>query len=250
MSQDAEEALDGAGGLGPISQCGTQVPFVLREGALGVGAMTVHATREPAMHLAAVDAFGPPAMTAGVHGDHRGSHAQRFAAHAVIGLAVVAGVRQDPVPHEFGRPLDHDRDQMRTVVPGSSGDFGGQPEIAARVAQDGELGPAPRPETAGCTSMSEIVAAGVMVFEPGGIDGPFRLRVDQAEALSALEDSMLESLKSPFFRSRFSAFSRVVQWGTEASSRSKARRMSDQSKAIWRMPRKVVLKKCFNTRSA
>lgn len=215
-----------------------------------MSAMTIHVAWESAPHLAPVDALWPSAMTAGVHRDHRGSNAQRFPAHAVIGLAVIGGVRQDSIPHEVDGPLSHDRDQMGTVVAGSSSHIGGQPEIAARVTQHRELGPAAGVEAAGRASMGEIVPAGVVVFEPRGIDRPFGFLVDQAEAVSTLEDSSLESLESPFFRSRFSAFSRVVQWGTESSVRSKTRRRSDQSKTIWRRPRKVVLKKCFNTRRA
>lgn len=215
-----------------------------------MGAMTVHPTKKSSTHLPTVDAFRPTTVTAGVHGDYRGSHPQRFATDLVIGLAVVGRVRQDPIPREVGRPLGHDRDQVGAVVAGTSSHTGGQPEIAERVAQDREFEPVARSETAGCPSMSEIVAAGVVVFEPGGIDGPLGLGIDQAEAVSTVENSSLESLITPFFRSRFSAFSSVVQWGTDSSDRSKTRRRSDHSNRIWRMPRNVVLKKRFNTRTA
>lgn len=79
------------------------------------------------------------------------------------------------------------------------------------MAQDGELRVSPGLISHSAGFFTEIVKTGSAGFQPCRVDGAFRTQIDQAALAGGGEYKAEQSAESPFFKSRFSAFSRVVQ---------------------------------------
>ena len=145
----------------------------------------------------------------------------------VVPLAVVGSVGKDPIPLDQLRRLSQSRVEAGCIVAGTIADMAPDPQIRARVAQDGQLRPEGTTEALRVRPLVEVMKAGVTDLEAGGVDRTGGFVADQAEAVSVVDQLAMDSIESPFFRSRFWAFSRVVQWGTFLSSSSVRR--SDHS---------------------
>jgi hypothetical protein len=197
VSQYAEVAFALTGGVGLAPQRRAQEPLVPGEGALRLPALPVDPpvaalpgpAAEALPHLAAVAGLGPlPPPVAAVEGDHRGAGAKVLARQPVVLLAVEGGVGQA---------------ELRGVIGRAQADGGRGEEVAARVADGGELGPQARGVLA--AGALEEVAGGVLALQAGGVEGRLGLVTDQAAFFCARGGLEEEQDKLPFFNSRCAA---------------------------------------------
>lgn len=81
--------------------------------------------------------------------------------------------------------------------------------MGVRVANQRQLGPLTMSTDLSVTAPLEITTD-VPRFQPGGVNGPLGVGLDQAVSASSLDGAAQEGLESRFFKSRCSAFWRVV----------------------------------------
>lgn len=79
------------------------------------------------------------------------------------------------------------------------------------MAKDRQLRPERAAKALGVRLLIEVMEAGVTNLQASGVDRARRLIFDQAEAASSVDEVTVDSIESPFFSSRFWAFSSVVQ---------------------------------------
>src|SRR5262249_47414415 len=108
-----------------------------------------------------------------------------------------------PVVADRQRRLGHRRAELRRVVGRAEADGGPGEEVAAGVADDGQLGP--QPGVVPAAGPLEEVARGVSALQAGGVDGGGRLLPDQAAAACARGGLVEEEDELPFFSSRLAA---------------------------------------------
>ena len=211
MGKDPETSFVESPGLGAGAECGSELSLVLREGTFNVNPVAVDAGEETAAQLTAVLGLWPAPLPALVHRNHRLPDAQNFAAEGVMPLAVVGAVGEHPIQSQhLGRGEDGGQ-ELGSVIGRAATDLARRPEVRGGVADDGELGIAPGAEVHSAWFSAQVVKAGPPGFQPGRVDCAFGVEVDQAALVCEGEYSVQQSGESPFFRRRFSAFSRVVQ---------------------------------------
>ncbi len=146
MSKYPQMTFTLARGVGATPQGGTEQPLVPRERTFGLPALAVLAAVETPLHLPPVLGLGLlAAVAAAIHRDDGRADSQILATEAMIFLAVEGGVAQDAVPRDDQRGLFHGRGKLRSIVARSGADRGRSEEMAAGVADDGQL----RPQTRG-----------------------------------------------------------------------------------------------------
>jgi len=212
MSQDAQVALALPRLVRPAAQRRVEQALVAREGALRLPALAVDPLVPAALrplaeappHLPPVAGPGPlAALAPPVERDDRGADAQALPAQPVVLLAIEGRVGQQAVPGHSQRRLPHGRPQLRRVVAGGRADGGGGEEVAAGVADDGELGPQPGAVLA--AGALEEVLRSVAALQAGGVEGRLGLGANQAALAGARGGLEEEQDELPFFRSRLAA---------------------------------------------
>ena len=120
-------------------------------------------------HLPPVLRLRPLATASPVQRDHRGPHAELFAARGVVGLRVVSRIGQQRVDGSMlhGRP--HDRDELRRILTRRLTDGSREEHMGPSIDHHGQFRPA---FLANRTSAldGEVAADGFGVV-PGSIDG-------------------------------------------------------------------------------
>jgi len=205
VGQNSQQALSLAGGFAACAYSAAQHPLELRDGALDLPAVGVDTLRETSAHLAPISAPGRSrAAPPWVKRNDRGADAELLSAEAVVMLAIVGGVSQQPVEGNLLGRQDHGGGELRGVVAGASTDHGAREQMGSGVATHSQLGPASTAE--GFVPLPvDVVGAGISALQPGRVERPFGTLVDQAEGVGPLEDGPEHGLKSPFFSNRFSA---------------------------------------------
>src|SRR5215831_14532086 len=97
MDKDAKENFLSPGLIRLGSECRSELPLVLREGAFHVSSLPVDVAGEATLECTTVAAFRPGAVSAIVDRCHQGSNAQELSAEGAMVIAVVGGIRQDLV---------------------------------------------------------------------------------------------------------------------------------------------------------
>lgn len=211
VGEDPETSFVQTPGIRTGTKCGPELPLVLREGAFDVDSVAVDAGEESAAQLATILGLRPAPFPTLIHGDHGLSNAQNFAAEGVVPLAVVGTVGEHPIQGQYlGRGEDGGQ-ELGSVVRRAAADLARRPQVRGGVADDSELGVAPSAEIYSAWFSTEVMKAGPPSFQPGRVDRPLGVKIDQAALMCEGEYSVQQSGESPFFRRRFSAFSRVVQ---------------------------------------
>ena len=212
MGQHPEVALPFPGRPGAPAEGTPEPPLVPAEGGLHGPPLSVHPPvpaplgllPEPLHHRPPVGGLGPlPAPPPGVERDHRGPHPEFRPGVGVVGLGIVGGVGQHPIPGEGqGRP-GQGRAELGGVVGRAGGDGRPGEEVAPGIAGDGELGP--QPGRVLPTGPREEVPGRVPALQPGPIDGRGRRRADQAAVGCGRGGADEEDDDRPFFSSRAAA---------------------------------------------
>ena len=130
------------------------------------------------LHLASVFGRGPLPRSSRVDRDDAGADPQDLPAQTVIPLTVVGGIREDPIPVDQLRRLPQRRVEARRIVAGAIADMAPDPQIRARVAQDGQLRPEGASEALRVRPFVEVMKAGVTDLEARGVDRTSGLVVD------------------------------------------------------------------------
>lgn len=213
MDKDSKQTLVHARFSASASESGSEDALVLRERAFDQDPSAIDLAEEATALLPAVLGLRPLAavLTAPVDRNDCGSNAQVLSGEPMKLLGVVGGVGQQAVDGDETGCLADGRFETRSVVAGALGRFRSGPQVRLQIADDRQLWPEGRFETPGFGSAVDVMSAGVVRFEARGVDGGLELRWDQATFSCESQDAVKESLETPFFKRRFSAFSRVVQ---------------------------------------
>ena len=233
MSQHPDTAFGKARAFFASSKGASQAPLQPREYALHLPALPVNRARKTSGHAASIRSRRWALGAARVKRDHRPTDPQLLAANAMILFRIEGAVAQQRVDGQVHPSLAHSRKKVRPVIAWSLAHGQGRDKVCGVVRHHGQLGP----ETIlldASLSMKEM-PADVMAFQTGGVDGSFYRRRGETQLGCPPEDRTQESVKTPFFTSRCSAFCRVVKWGSLASFNS--RRRSEKSASICTMPR-------------
>jgi len=205
MGQDSQQALAFLGGVVTGAQRRAQPSFVPRDHTLDLPAIPIDPLVESPFHLAAIPCLRPAAPgVARVQRNHRAADAQRLSAEPMIALTVVAGVGQHASQVHVADRLAHGRRELAMVVAGAANHVGGRDQMALRVTDQRQLGPAATAKTPITTAFDEV-GADVVGLQAGGVNGALGLGGNQAALDGVLEDNAQEPVKSPFFISRCSA---------------------------------------------
>lgn len=205
MRQRPQAAFTDLGVPATCSQGRAEDALTLRECALDLPTLPEQAAEVQSLHRTAIGRPRPAAAgIPAVQSDGGLGDAQSLTAESVIVLAIVTGVAKQSVPaHSAGRRGDGFT-ELRRVLTRPLGDHDRDEQVATRVADRRQLGPAeaeeppvPRPQ--------DVRARGVTALEAGCVDGGFRLAAESAEALGARDDGGKESCDPPFFKRRISA---------------------------------------------
>ena len=203
VNQNAKENLLSPSLVGSSAQRRAQLPLVLRERAFDMDSLAVDVVRESALELTAVPPLGPFARPPHVDRSHQGADPEELPAELVMKLTVVGGVRQNLIERHSHGAFHHGRGEVGRIVAGTPAHLRRQPQIAPRMAEHGQLGKSAGPEMPGVATLAAIVEAYVPGFVPGGIHRPFGLLPDQAAAVGAIDDSVEQSIETPFLRRRW-----------------------------------------------
>jgi len=205
MCQDSQQALAFLGGVVTGPQRRVQPSLVPRDHALHLPAIPVDSLVESALHLATILCFGPaPCGVTPVQRNDRTAYAQLLSAQPMIGLAVVARIGREAGQAHVADRLPHRRSKLRAVIAGAGNHNSACNQVALRVADDRQLGPAAAAKPLVSLAIHEV-GADVMGLQAGRVDGTLGLGGDQAALGCPLEEDMREPVESPFFISRPSA---------------------------------------------
>lgn len=211
MSQHAQESFAVTSLIRSGPEGRSKLALVLGEGTLDVRPPTIKTRWEMTVHLTAVPTLGESAGPAVIDGDDGRPNTQELATDGVKRLAVVGRVRQDPVQGQMTHRLGHHGEEAGGIVAGTSRDQSPRPKMSLGMTRHRQFGPESLFETTGMGSMVDVVETGLADVESRRVDRGFRTIRDQTPVSSAVEYSSEQPLESPFFKSRLSAFWRVVQ---------------------------------------
>jgi hypothetical protein len=185
----------------------SEATLVLGEGAFGVPTPTIQPAGKAGMHGSSVTAGGTDMLVSGsatIHGDDGRADAQFFTGQPMVRFRVVAGVSEEAIDGNVPNRLRHHRHKVDGIIAGTvSGRCRGD-QVSGMMCDHGQF----RVPSVSlhATGTHQKVAADVVTFQSRGVNrglGPF---LDQAALFRNTENSLEESLKSPFFRSRSCAF--------------------------------------------
>ena len=221
MSQHPDTAFGKACTFFAGSEGASQTSLQPREDALHMPTLPENCARKPFGHAASIGCGRRALRPARVKPDHCPTNTQLLAAHPMISLGVEAPVGQQCVDGQMRYSLAHGGNKVRPVIARSLAHRQGRDQVSGIVRHHGELGPETIPLDSSL-SVKEM-PADVMAFQAGGIDGSLDRRRGETQLGCPPEDGAQESVKTPFFTSRCSAFCRVVKWGSLVSFNSRRR---------------------------
>lgn len=201
MNEDSKEQFLGACLVGPGTQRRSELALVLGESSFDMDPMAIDPIGEPALQLATITGLRPFPRAALVDGDDQGADSHSPTELVVI-FAVVGHVGENAIPIDSKRTIQNSRSEFGSVVAGAPTHVGRQPQVAAGVAQDGQLGEGGSQEGLGVGPLVPIVNADVPGFVACGVDRSFGPSLDQAAAVGSIADRIEESIESPFFKRR------------------------------------------------
>lgn len=206
MRQEPQMKLATAGGIAAAFDGRTEAALVLAERAFDLPALAEAGSGKPSRELAAIE---PARRLATGAPDARGNQApcpEPQPDQHMVGLAVVACVGQELFKGHPGEAVLDGLGEVPVVRGGTLAHHPADIQVAARVAQGGELGKTTLPLAATLS----IVHAGVAVFVAGGVEGYLPAPLAQHPRAPGLLQRRAQHLpKGVFFSSRFSAFATV-----------------------------------------
>lgn len=208
MGQNSHQALGIASFILGRSQRRSQASLVLRDRAFHMPAMSVHAPVKPTLHLSSIAAFRPLPGVPFVGRDDRRADAQFLAGEAMVVLAVVARVPDQPVDREMATRLPDRFRKLRRVLTRAVAHHGPGKQVGVGVTHQGELGPM-APQESFVPDAMNVMAGGMSTLQAGRVNDGFRLGLDQATRFSKAENRLKELVERPFFSSRSCAYLRV-----------------------------------------
>ena len=188
-------------------ECSTKSSFVLGYRTFDLPALAVDSFGKPTVHLGAIAGLGRPGSASSVEWNDGRWNPQFFTAQAMVVFSVVRGIGQYAMERNMGSSLRHRFGKLGRIVAGTAADHGAWKKVGVRVAHHRQFGPAATKERFVAFALY-VIRTGVAGFESGGVDGPLRVLVDQVKLASTLENGGEQFVKSPFFKSRCSAYHR------------------------------------------
>lgn len=205
MGNNSHHALTLAGFLGSRLKCRTQATLVLRDRALGMPSSTIDSSGKAVIHLAAKTRLRARISDSSrIDGNDRRANAQGFAADAMVPFGIVGSIAEEAMNRQVVGGLGDRRHKIGGVVAGPVAHRQGGDQVRAMVEHQRHLRVTPIPFHP--PGASQKMAADVMTFQAGRVNGGFRSLLDQAALSGNTENSLEQSLESPFFRSRSWAF--------------------------------------------
>jgi hypothetical protein len=203
MSQDAHEEFLSSSAVGFCAKCGPQGALVLGESAFDEDPMSVHATRETTLQLAAIAILRPSATSALIDGNDQRSDAQELSAKKMMVHTIVRRIGQESIEVDTYRSVHNRRGELRGVVAGALADRSGDPEETPRVAKDGQLREMGDLKGFRMGELRLVMGADMPGLVSRGVHRALRFPVDQAADSGAVANSVEQSIETPFFRRRW-----------------------------------------------
>ncbi len=202
MGHNSHHAFRFAGHRGAGLEGRTQATFVLGDRALDVPASPVDPRGKTVVHLPTIARLGPGVSgSPRVDRDHGGLYAQGFATETMVSFGIVGPVAEEAMDRQVLRGLDDGGHKVGRVVARPVTHLQRSDQVCAVMGHQRHLRVAPVPFRA--ARAFEKVAADMMTLDASRINGGFGAFFDQAALLGNTENGPEESLKSPFFRSRW-----------------------------------------------
>lgn len=189
------------------SQGRPELPFILRDRALHVPAVSVLSLGESASHLSPVSRLRPAASgVASIQRDHGPANAQHLPGQPMVMFTVKSGIGQQPRDGQVTARLSNAWRELGRISAGAVAERRTRPQVRRRVTDDGQLRPATPDERLVLFAADDEVRRDVVIVQPGRVDAGFGLRVDQAARVGNAENASKEGIESPFFSSRSWAY--------------------------------------------
>ena len=205
MGNNSHHAFRFAGHRGAGLEGRTEATFVLGDGALNVPASPVDPRGKPVVHLPTIACLGSGISgSPRVYGNHGGLHAQGFATETMVSFRIVGPVGEEAMDRQVLRGLGDGGHKVGRVIARPVTHLQRGDQVRAVMGHQRHLRVTPVPFHA--ARAFEKVAADMMTLYTSRINGDFGAFFDQAALLGNPENGPEESLKSPFFRSRWWAF--------------------------------------------
>lgn len=180
--------------------------------------MAVDPRVEPPFHLSPISGFRPfSSVATPIQMDHGTTNTPLFAGKTMVVFAVVPRVPQQTIDGEMATRLANRLGKLRPILTRAITDHGAGKPVSRRVTNHGQFWPAAAQESF-VSDTTDVVPGGVSRFQAGGVDGRFRLVIDQAARLGKAENRSQEPVKRPFFKSRSWAYLSVESCGIFVSS--------------------------------
>jgi hypothetical protein len=148
-------------------------------------------------------------MPARVEREDRPMDVELVATEPMMRLRVESGVSQQSSDRRPSACLPYRRWQERRIIAGATRHDGRQQQMAAMVAHQREL--QPRLVPLGAATPPQKMRAGMVVFQPRGINAGSDMLHHQPEFVPAFAQLIEQLLAPPFLASRWAAFWRVVK---------------------------------------
>lgn len=180
-----------------------QLALVPAEGALDLPALSVRLLEEASLHLTAILGFGPLAGVWPALGWDETVRAQLLSDQGVHRFRIVTGVEDGaPEGHALPRGAQQGRG-LADVATRAERNFRRQKHVAGDVDGRRQLGPSAH--AVAFSAPEGVIRRYVTGFQPRGVSGQLRPRLDQAASATLADGFIQESFQSLFFSSRCSA---------------------------------------------
>ncbi len=208
MRKYAATALTNAAVACACIQRRSEVPLEAGHHALRVPSPTINAFRESPVHHPSIAPFGMDrAGTTRVDRDHCRADSQLLATKAMVRLGVISGVSQQAMDWQVTNRLAHSGGEVGGIIGRTATHTQRGNQMTTVVADQRKLCPVAMPLHTALSSQE--VPADVAALQPRGVDAGLGAAVDQAARPGDTENSFLQDVESPFFRSRSWAYFKV-----------------------------------------
>ncbi len=202
MGQDPQIALLNSGLFKMGSQGRAKTTLEPRKDAFHLPALIIGLLRKAFFHLTSVwSCRSDPFMTPIIDRYDRRANTKYFTTELMMPLAIVSWIAQQLLDRQATYRLPDRWRQIRRVITRGNTHHRPSDQMAGVMTDNGQFGPIT--VTFGAFALTQqVVAADELRVQAGGVDGGFRMPLDQTTQLCSPENGLQETLKSPFFTRR------------------------------------------------
>ena len=207
MNQCSEQTFAALSISPARTQRRAQDPFVSRNRAFDLPALSINAVVKASPHLCSILPFGPLFKPrARIEFDDSRTYSMCLPTQAVVVFSIVSTVAENTIQRDHAASHVHGRREVRRILAGTFAGRRTHDQVRARQYNKRQFGPDMMNERTRIGAARFKMAADMASFQSGGIDGRFRARLDQSAFASSIQLGAKEALKIRFFNKRASAF--------------------------------------------